>query len=68
MSTPSLLVVFPKAVEWLPSEHTPVAEELAASVIAAPTCVAKTRLAVPVLAATVGARDAGPGPDSVLFG
>ena len=48
MSTPLLLVVFPRAVEWLPSEHTPAVEELAASVIAAPTCVAETRLVVPV--------------------
>ena len=48
MSTPLLLVAFPRAVEWLPSEHTPAVEELAASVIAAPKCVAGTRLAVPV--------------------
>ena len=47
ISTPSLLVVFPRAVEWLPSEHTPVAEESAASVIAAPTYVAKNSACCP---------------------
>ena len=48
MSMPSLLVVFLRAAGWLPSERTPVAEEPAASVTAAPTCVARTRLVVPV--------------------